>query len=425
MKRALCVCAACALLVVSARGQSGAPTLQVNPFWPQPLPNHWVFGSITGVAVDAQDHVWVVHRGADSLEGNEKGMMATPPTSTKCCVAAPFVLEFDADGKLLSHFGGPGQGYQWPQSPGGIAVDAKGNVWIAAAGLETPPAGRGRGPVDPDAVGPAGGRGARGAEAENARGEAPARGRGPAAPVGPADAHVLKFARDGKFLLQIGAPGKMEGPDSQTTLNRPAAVAVDTGANEVYVADSGNHRIVVFHAETGAYKRHWGAYGEKPTAAGGGAYDPAAPPARQFRDVTCVELAKDGMVYVCDRTSNRIQVFQRDGKFVKEGIISKNTRGTTVTGQFGVLSSYGSVWDIAFSSDAAQQHIFVADGHDKKVLIVQRDTLAEVGSLGDGGRQPGRFLAVGSIATDSRGNLYTGEQHHGKRVQKFVPGARR
>jgi DNA-binding beta-propeller fold protein YncE len=217
----------------------------------------------------------------------------------------------------------------------------------------------------------------------------------------------------------------MEGPDSQTTLNRPAAVALDTAANEVYVADSGNHRIVVFNAETGAYKRHWGAYGEKPTAAGGGAYDPTATPARQFRDVTCVELAKDGMVYVCDRTSNRIQVFQKDGKFVKEGIISRNTRGTTVTGQFGVVSSFGSVWDIAFSNDAAQQYIFVADGHDKKVLIVQRDTLAEVGSLGDGGRQPGRFLAVGSIATDSRGNLYTGEQHHGKRVQKFVPGARR
>src|SRR3954470_12889097 len=151
---------AAAILVATAAALAAqAPRLEVNPFWPQPLPNHWVFGSITGVATDAQDHVWVVHRGADSLEGNEKGMMATPPTSTKCCVAAPFVLEFDADGKLLSHFGGPGQGYQWPQSPSGIAVDAKGNIWIAAAGLDTPPAGaRGRAAVDPDAVGPAGAR---------------------------------------------------------------------------------------------------------------------------------------------------------------------------------------------------------------------------------------------------------------------------
>jgi DNA-binding beta-propeller fold protein YncE len=420
MKRTLSVWAIVALLAVSARGQ-GAPSLRVDPFWPQPLPNHWVFGSITGVAVDAQDHVWVAHRGADSLEGNEKGMMATPQTSVKCCVAAPFILEFDADGKLLSHFGGPGQGYQWPQSPGSLAVDANGNVWIPGAGLETPPpGGRGRATVDPDAVGPpAGARGADAAAAP-ARGAAAGRGRGPAAPAGPADAHVLKFARDGKFLLQIGTPGKIEGPDSQTTLNRPAAVAVDTSAKEVFVADSGNHRIAVFDSENGAYKRHWGAFGEKPTAAGGGPYDPSAPPARQFRDVTCVEISKDGMVYVCDRTSNRIQVFRKDGTFVKEGIVSKETKGVTVGGQFGAVSSWGSAWDLAFSNDAQQRFVFVADGHDKNVIILQRDTLAKVGEFGSGGRLAGQFLAVGSIAADSRGNVYTGEQHHGKRVQKWV-----
>ena len=417
---------AVAILVAAAAALAAqAPRFEINPFWPQPLPNHWVFGSITGVAVDAQDHVWVVHRGAASLEGNEKGRMATPPTSTKCCMAAPFVLEFDADGKLLSHFGGPGQGYQWPQSPGGIAVDAKGNIWIAAAGVDTPPAGaRGRAAVDPDAVGPPGGaRGgteaARGAEGGAARGAAPGRGRG-GAPAGPPDAHVLKFARDGKFLLQIGTPGKMEGPDSQTTLNRPAAVAVDAAANEVYVADTGNHRIGVFDADSGAYKRHWGAYGEKPTATGGGAYDPGAAPARQFRDVSCVEIAKDGMVYVCDRTSNRIQVFQKDGKFVKEAIVSKETKGATVGGQFGAVSSFGSVWDLAFSNDPQQRFVYVADGHDKKVIVLQRDTLAAVGSVGSGGRLAGQFLAVGSIASDSRGNVYTGEQHHGKRVQKWI-----
>jgi len=413
-----------ALLTASGAAQ-GPPAYRVVPLWPQPLPNHWVLGSVTGVAVDAQDHIWVTHRGADSLEGNEKGMMATPKTSLLCCTAAPFVLEFDANGKLLSNFGGPGQGYQWPLSPGGIAVDAKGNVWVPGAGLEPAPAGgRGRATgsnADPDAVPAARGRG----------GDAPAatapaaRGRGPAAPAGPPDAHVLKFARDGKFLLQIGTPGKMEGPDSQTTLNRPAAVAVDAGANEVFVADSGNHRVVVFDSETGAYKRHWGAYGEKPTAAGGGPYDPNATPARQFRDVTCIEIARDGMVYVCDRTSNRIQVFQKDGKFVKEGIVSKNTMGATVSGQFGVVSSWGSAWDIAFSPDPQQRYVYVADGHDKKVIILQRDTMAEVGGFGSGGRLPGQFLAVSSIAVDSRGNAYTGEQHHGKRVQKWTPASGR
>jgi DNA-binding beta-propeller fold protein YncE len=229
----------------------------------------------------------------------------------------------------------------------------------------------------------------------------------------------LKFSRTGQFLLQIGTPGKVEGPDSQTTLNRPTAVAVDAGANEVYVADSGNHRIVVFDADKGTYKRHWGAYGEKPIAAGGGPYDPDAPPARQFRDVSCVKLAKDGTVYVCDRTSDRIQVFQKNGKFVKEGIVSKNTTGVTIAGTFGVLNAAGSVWDTAFSNDPQQQFLYVADGGDKKVLILNRNTLAQVGTLGSGGRYPGQFLVVSTVAMDSRGNLYTGEQHHGKRVQKF------
>jgi DNA-binding beta-propeller fold protein YncE len=379
--------------IAIAQGRGG-PALRVAALWPQPLPNHQVFGSVTGIAVDAQDHVWVVHRGADSLEPAEKGVTLNPPTSPICCVAAPFVMEFDPAGKVVSSFGGPGQGYQWPQAVGGIAVDAKGNVWIAAMGLEPPP------PAPP---------GARG------------RGRGaePAGPPPAADAHVLKFSKTGQFLLQIGTPGKMDGPDSQTTLNRPTAVAVDSAANEVYVADRGNHRVVVFDADKGTYKRQWGGSGEKPTAAGGGKYDPGTPPAKHFRDLSCVKIGKDGMVYVCDRTSNRIQVFQKDGKFVKEGIVSKNTTGMIVAGTFGVLDASGSVWDIAFSSDPQQQFIYVADGGDKNVLILNRNTLAQVGTLGSGGRYPGQFLVVSTVATDSHGNLYTGEQHHGKRVQKF------
>jgi DNA-binding beta-propeller fold protein YncE len=374
---------------VSAQGRgAAAPAYRVDPLWPQPLPNHWVFGSITGVAVDAQDHVWVLHRGADSLEANEKGMMLQPPTSSVCCQAAPFVLELDGTGKVVSSFGGPGQGYNWPQSPGSLAIDGKGNVWVTAAGLVTPP---------PQPGG---------------------RGGGAAAPAGPADAQVLKFSKTGQFLLQIGKPGQSTGDDA---LDKPAAVAVDTTANEVFIADTGHRRIAVFDSESGKFKRAWGAYGEKP-GADPGAYDPNAPAARQFRDVTCIDIAKDGSVYVCDRTSDRIQVFQKDGKFVKEAVIAKGTLGAVVPGQFGAVSSFGSVWDVAFSNDAQQRYLFVADGQNKKVRILQRDNLTEVGSIGQGGRQPGRFLAVGSIAVDSRGNVYTGEQHHGKRVQKFVTG---
>jgi hypothetical protein len=360
-------------------GGAPAPQFHVDPLWPKPLPNHWILGSVTGVAVDAQDHIWIVHRGMDSLTARtEAGLATDPPTAEACCAPAPAVLEFDQAGTLVSHWGGPGQGYEWPRTPSGIFVDAKGNVWIAGAA-------------------------------------APAAGVGGAQQNMPKqDAHVLKFSRAGKFLLQIGQAGKAEGNVSKTTLDRPISVDVDTAASEVYIADgAGNRRVVVFDSETGVYKRHWGAYGEQPNEAPLGTYDPAKPPIRQFRTVSCVRLAKDGLVYVCDRQNDRVQVFKKDGTFVKEGFVSKTT------------GADGSVWDIAFSRDPQQRFLYVADGQDQKVFVLQRDTLEVVDSFGDGGRWPGRFYGVGSIAMDSKGNIYTGETYEGKRVQKFVAGTRR
>src|SRR5262249_27511803 len=195
--------------------------------------------------------------------------------------------------------------------------DHKGNVWIAAAGQT----------------------------AAAASGGAPAAGSARAGAAKPQDAHVLKFSRTGGFLLQIGHAGKVEGSDGKTGLNRPAAVRVDAASNEVYIADFGSRRVVVFDADTGAYKRHWGAYGEKPGDASPGSYDPNGAPSKQFRSVSCVAISKDGLVYVCDRQSDRIQVFQKDGKFVKEAFVSKSTLGD------------GSVWDIAFSHDPQQRFI--------------------------------------------------------------------
>lgn len=357
------------------------PSAQVEPLWPKPLPNHWILGSVTGVATDSRDHVWVVHRGAASLNARTEATLGlTPPGAEYCCAAAPQVLEFDADGALAGHWGGPGAGYDWPANPGGIAVDQAGNVWLTAAGLPPAPAGR---------------SGATG------------RGGAPATPA-PEDAHVLKFSRDGKFLLQIGKPGEIGSPDSRTGLRRPAAVDIDTQANEVFIADTGNRRVVVFDATTGAYKRHWGAYGAPPEAGAPPPYAANAPAAKQFRTLSCLALSRTGELIVCDRDSNRIQVFKKDGTFVRETVVAAATLGS------------GSVWDVAFSADAAQRFVYVADGQGHVVRVLRRDTLAEVGRIGAGGRWPGHFHAVGSVAVDSRGHVLTGEALEGKRVQKFV-----
>ena len=335
-----------------------APRFEVDPMWPKPLPNNWVIGSAIGVAVDAQDHIWLVHR-PDSLQANERAAALTPPAAS-CCSPAPPVLEFDQQGNLLRHWGGPGQGFEWPQSNHGITIDYQGNVWIAANGQK--------------------------------------------------DAHVLKFNQDGKFLLQIGRLGQSKGSLDQANLRQPAKVFVDRQAKEAYVADGyGNHRVIVFDAETGAYKRMWGAYGNTPSDEDLGRYRPDAPPPQQFRNpVHCSEIAVDGLVYVCDRVNDRIQVFQKEGKFLKEVFIAKKTLGS------------GSVWDIAFSKDPQQRYIFLADGMNQRIWILQRDTLEIVSSFGGGGRMPGAFYGVHSIAIDSKGNLYTTETWTSQRAQRFL-----
>ena len=358
-----------------------APRFEVDPIWPKPLPNHWLLGMTIGVSVDAQDHIWIIHRGG-SLERMENYLAANPPAS-ECCMAAPPVLEFDEEGNLIGHWGGPGQGYDWPASNHGITVDYKGNVWIG---------GNGRGA----AVAPP-------TQAAALNESQP--GGGPFN-----DNMVLKFTQDGKFLMQIGHPGQSKGSNDLENLKGPAKMFVDKDANELYVADGyGNHRVIVFDADTGKAKRYWGAYGHKPDDTSLGPYNPDAPPAPQFRNpVHCAEIANDGLLYVCDRVNDRIQVFKKDGTFVKETIIAKRTLGD------------GSVWDIAFSKDPQQKYIFLADGSNEKVYIILRDTLEILTSFGDGGRQPGEFYAVHSIATDSKGNIFTTETYRGQRVQKFA-----
>jgi len=366
-----------------------APRFEVDPLWPKPLPNKWILGQTIGVSVDAQDHVWIIHR-AGSLEPGEVHATTTPPTA-QCCAPAPPILEFDAAGNLIGHWGGPGAGYDWPDSNHGITVDGEGNVWIGGNGRGAPPAGRGRGT-------PAAGQNRQQDESQTAGTQSFN------------DNMVLKFTGAGKFLMQIGKPLSSKGSNDVDNLRLPAKTFLDKQTNELYVADGyGNHRVIVFDATTGKYKRHWGAYGHKPDDVDLGRYDPKAPPAQQFRNpVHCADLSVDRLVYVCDRVNDRLQVFKPDGTFVKEAFFNKETLGS------------GSAWDIAFSKDAQQKYMYLADGEDDKVLVIVRDTLEVLTSFGEGGRQPGEFYGVHSIATDSKGNIYTTETYRGQRVQKFT-----
>jgi DNA-binding beta-propeller fold protein YncE len=358
-----------------------APMFEVDPLWPKPLPNHWLMGMTIGVSVDAQDNIWIIHR-QGSLEQGELHATTNPPTAM-CCAPAPPVLEFDQDGNLLRHWGGPGNGYDWPDSNHGITIDYKGNVWIGGNG-------RGR------AARPAAG----GAPDESAA----------SATTSYLDNQVLKFTQDGQFLMQIGKPSHSKGSNDVENLRLPAKTFIDKQTNEVYVADGyGNHRVIVYDADTGQYKRHWGAYGHKPDDTDLGKYDPDAPPPQQFRNpVHCADLSVDRLLYVCDRVNDRIQVFKPDGTFVKEAFIAKRTLGS------------GSAWDIAFSKDPQQKYIYLADGENDRVHILLRDTLEVLTTFGEGGRQPGEFYGPHSIATDSKGNIYVTETYRGQRVQKFV-----
>jgi sugar lactone lactonase YvrE len=323
------------------------PSFEIDTSWPRPLPNGWSVGPVSGITVDARDHILIVQRGETVKQAG-----GTP---------APPVIEFDPAGAVVRTWGGPGSGYEWPEQVHGITVDAKDRVWITGNGEK--------------------------------------------------DAQILAFARPGKFLRQIGRSGKSGGSNDTANLGHATQVRFDAPGNEIFVSDgeNGNHRVIVFDADTGAYKRHWGAYGEKPDdAAASARFDPAGPAPKQFGSaVHCVRIARDGLVYVCDRGNRRFQIFRKDGTFVKEMFIAKETAGNLAT-----------VWDIDFSPD--QRFMYVADGGNQKVWILVRDSLQVVGELGGPGKEAGRFAtSLHDIVVDSKGNLYTGEAATGGRVQRF------
>ena len=351
-------------LVAAAPSANAAEALQftVDPSWPKMLPNNWVMGQIGGMTVDAQDNIWVIQR-PRSLTDDEKGAVLSPPRS-KCCAPAPSVIQFDKAGNVLKSWSGlGGEGFDWPEQEHALRLDGKGNIFLAGNGAK--------------------------------------------------DQMLLKFTTDGKFVKQLGKLGEPMGSKDTNSVGRVADIFYDAPSNELYLADGyGNHRVMVIDADTFAFKRMWGAYGKppadvKPTPP---LYNPDAP--NFANPVHCVKIANDGLVYVCDRSNNRIQVFQKDGTFVKQFVYDKDTRGS------------GSTWDLQLWPDRNNTYLIVADGTSNFIRIIRREDGQVVNTFGTGGRQAGQFHWVHALAIDSQGNLYAGEVDSGKRVQKFVPNMR-
>jgi hypothetical protein len=334
------------------------PQFKVDTTWPKQLPNNWIIGQIGGMAVDSRDHIWVFHR-PRSLNEADRGATLTPKRS-KCCVPAPSVIEFDPEGNVVSSWGGPGTAPDWPENEHAIQIDSKNQIWLTGNG--------------------------------------------------PKDAMLLKFTRDGKLLKQFGKVATITNSMDTSQLGRVASIAFDETANEVFLADGySNHRVIVLDSENLTYKRMWGAYGKPPTDQKLPNYNPTSP---QFTNpVHCVRISNDGLVYVCDRSNDRIQVFRKDGTFVREFAIRPETRGT------------GSSYDMQFWPDRNQTYMIVADGADGEAIVVRRSDGVEVGAFGHYGRQAGQFHNIHALVIDSRGNVYTGEVDTGMRVQKFVPNA--
>ena len=341
------------------------PQFRAEGSWPK-LPSQWVMAIVASTWIDEQDHLWVLQR-PNTLSDEEKPR------------AAPPVLEFDTEGGFIQAWGGPGEGYDWPQTEHGIHIDPNGFVWIGGNGN---------------------------------------------------DDQILKFTRAGEFVMQIGKGGPINTNADTENLWRPADMFVHAQTNELFVADGyGNKRIIVFDADTGAFKRMWGAFGnipaDDPPAAPGGGGDAVPRPhpigpdgAPQFTPpVHAVKVSTDGLVYVADRGGRRVQIFTIAGQFVDQVFIGRECRapdcgnGQTAAG-------------LAFSQDPEQNYLYVANRSQAQIMVFDRRTLAFLDAFGSWGSGSGQFGTLHHLSVDSKGNLYTAEvtpvNPENRRVQKFT-----
>jgi hypothetical protein len=385
------------------------PIYEWDPYWPKrPLPNHWVLGNVAGIDVDAEDHVWVLNRPRSLLVGHEDDA-AYPQPESECCVPPPSIVEFDAMGNVLQGFGGPGPEFEWAN--GGMG---SGNSTNQGSPQQVPrgydPTYSAKAPAPPTInLEP---RPYHWVRSEHSLTVDANRN------VWIGGSHLMKFSREGKFLLEVGYAAERGKVDSHNTTllgggGNIAGVAVDTTANEVFVADGyANRRVIVFDSETGAFKRYWGAYGKPPDDTVPPrklpfTWSPSDTPPSQFAVAHSARIDKDGLLYIGDRNNSRIQVFRKDGTFVKEAFIRPSTMR-------------GTVLDLNFSKDAEQRWLFVADGRNDKVWILRRADLQVVGEIGNGGQMGGEFTIAHAVAADSENNIYVGESLTGNRVQRFL-----
>ena len=409
----LCLGAAGASLIA----QTAAPRYKFDPDWPKTMPNKWKIGGVTGLAVDKDDNVWVYDRPNDLRDMELKAELS--PAIADCCVRPPSMIHIDKNGNVIGSFDPP-QGH-------GMAVDSKGFVYLgnSVRGMNTvrkydPKTGQllMSVPRTPET------QGGGGEEDEAPAARQPGRG-------GPGPTGTFPAPRGGGDGGGGGAGRRGANPAAQQAAAAAAAaflakyppstpmivgqieeVRLDEAAHELYAADSSfGGRVMVFDLDTFAFKRGWGAYGHKlPDIDPGNAarvYTPGGPFAKEFRGHLTLNISNDGLVYAADRAGNRIHVTDKQGKFVKEIPVATFTTG-------------GSAGGVMFSPDKDQKFLYVCDINNNHVWFIDRQTGMTVGQLGSMGQNGGQFFGLHMIATDSKGNLYTGEVFNGERVQRFV-----
>ena len=375
MRRILFAGATAALLIPAAMWTSHhadaaqaqtrmVPKFEVDTSWPK-LPAKWIFGQVSSVSIDENGHAWILQR-PTTLRADQKAKgMAAPP-----------VLEFDENGNYLRGWGGPGAGYDWPETEHGIYADPRGFIWIGGNGIT--------------------------------------------------DNHLMKFTKDGKFVMQIGKKSASKGNNDTENVKQAADIFYYAKTNELFVADGyGNRRVIVFDGDTGKFKRMWGAFGNKPlddvpeaTKVPEDQRIPAKEltgrgPEQFVQPVHAVRVSNDGLVYVSDRGGKRVQIFTLDGKYQTQVFIDRYCEAPHCGNGQTVAST-------AFSPDPEQRFLYVASRSAARVWVLDRKMLEPLDSFGRNGVAPGEFYVMHHMNVDAKGNLYVTEVQDGKRIQKFA-----